>query len=229
MIPSESVVSPRDVTDKSKDVGAHISVMKKEETTDLTIKEIGDQFEFFVDGFHCVKPDGWDGVERVYFLTVKSPDLEILRKKYKLTNKIDGHEFHITVGVERSEDLGKALTDKSAPKNRVFARGNFQQRLGYKIVGYDGTRYFSLYETKTNVNVSIGSVTSYPGGLYLGSSEKFCIDYYSGGTNFQDAMLTYQYDVSDIVRGDPDIPDGEILVKKATLESVKLLENNELV
>jgi len=101
MIPFDKVISPKEVTEKSKDVGAHISVMKKKETEDLVIEEIGNNFEFFVDGFQCVEPDGWDEVKKVYFLTVLSPDLENLRKKYKLNKKIDGHNFHITVGVEK--------------------------------------------------------------------------------------------------------------------------------
>lgn len=102
MIPVDSVTSPKDVTEPGKDVGAHISVMKKDETDGKTIKELGKEFEFFIDGLHSVKPDGWDEVKKVYFLTVKSPELEKLRKRYGLTKKIKGHEFHITVGVEKA-------------------------------------------------------------------------------------------------------------------------------
>ena len=102
-----------------------------------------------------------------------------------------------------------------------------QQYLGYKIVGFDGSRYFSIYDTKTNVDVSIGSICAYKNGLYLGNSEQFCLDYYTGGTDFQDALLTYKYDISDLIRGDPQGTNGEVVVKKATLQSVKVLPKDE--
>ena len=102
MIGKDEVISPKAVTDKDKDVGAHISVMKKKETEGLTIDEIGESFEFFVEGLHTVEPDGWEEVKNVYFITVDAPQLEKLRKKYGLPSKIEGHEFHITVAVEKA-------------------------------------------------------------------------------------------------------------------------------
>jgi hypothetical protein len=103
MIDSDDVLHPKSVTERSKDVGAHISVMKGHEVDGRKIKELGDEFEFFVTGVHSTKPDGWEEVKKVYFITVSSPELEGLRRKYKLPAKIDGHEFHITVGVEKQK------------------------------------------------------------------------------------------------------------------------------
>ena len=99
MIDSDAVISPKEVTEKEKDVGAHISVIKKNETN-KEITELGQEFSFTVTGLQSVKPDGWEEVRKVYFLTVDSPELEDLRTKYDLPKKVEGHDFHITVGVE---------------------------------------------------------------------------------------------------------------------------------
>jgi hypothetical protein len=100
LISDGSVKSPKEVTEKSKDVGAHITIMKKDESEGKDIKEIGEEFEFYLTGLESVKPDGWEEVKKVYFLTVDSEQIEKLRTKYKLPPKIKGHNFHITVGVE---------------------------------------------------------------------------------------------------------------------------------
>lgn len=101
LIDKDNVVHPKEVTDDDKDVGAHITVIKAEEGENLEVEEIGDTFEFFIDGFKAVNPEGWKGVEQVYFISVNSKELESLRKKYDLPAKVDGHDFHITVGVEK--------------------------------------------------------------------------------------------------------------------------------
>lgn len=124
MIDDEAVVHPKEVTPSSKDVGAHITVMKKDETKSLapsddleflTLEEVGEEFEFFIEGLQSVKPDGWEGIKKVYFLNVSSPELEKLRKKYDLTPKIKDHDFHITVGIEKTaqtQTTSNGLIDK---------------------------------------------------------------------------------------------------------------------
>ena len=85
-------------------VGSHISVIGQDEYKDNDlgkIKEIGQEFEFKFKDVKSVDPDGWDEMKNVYFIRVNSPDLEKLRNKYNLSKKIDGHDFHITIGVEK--------------------------------------------------------------------------------------------------------------------------------
>ena len=84
-------------------VGSHISVIKIDEFNDNNlnnIKEIGKEFSFQLGELKSLNPYGWDEMDKVWFLTVISPELENLRKKYKLTPKIDNHEFHITIQVK---------------------------------------------------------------------------------------------------------------------------------
>ncbi len=85
-------------------VGAHISVIGTDEYEDNDlegVKEIGQEFSFTFKDIKSTNPDGWDEMKKVYFVQVKSPELEKLRKKYGLPKLIDGHEFHITIGVEK--------------------------------------------------------------------------------------------------------------------------------
>jgi len=83
-------------------IGAHISVMKNDELKELKIKEIGKEYNFNLGELKSTKPKGWDEVDEVYFVQVSAPELEELRKKYNLPKKIDGHEFHITIAIEKA-------------------------------------------------------------------------------------------------------------------------------
>jgi len=89
---------------KYNSVGAHVSVMYEDEVKDknLEIKEIGEEFNFSLGELKSTKPEGWDEVDKVYFLQIDSPELQDLREKYGLSKKLNGHEFHITVAVEKS-------------------------------------------------------------------------------------------------------------------------------
>lgn len=84
------------------DEGAHISVFYADEMEehDLKIKELNKKFPFIIKEVYSVNPDGWDEMERVWFVKVISPELEALRQKYGLSKKLNGHEFHITFAVK---------------------------------------------------------------------------------------------------------------------------------
>ena len=105
---------------------------------------------------------------------------------------------------------------------QVYRSTKAKKYLGYKIVGFDGARYFSLYRPDLTIDVTIGSVISPPGGLYLGTTKQFCIDYYSNGTDFQDALLTYEYDENDVLSGEPNASSGEVIVKRGKLKEVEI-------
>jgi hypothetical protein len=100
MIPDEEIAHPSGMSKKY--VGAHISVMMKDESDGKNIKEIGQHFQYKIKALQAVKPDGWDGVRTVFFIAVDAPELEDLRKKYGLSAKHKGHDFHITVGLVKS-------------------------------------------------------------------------------------------------------------------------------
>jgi hypothetical protein len=98
-----------------------------------------------------------------------------------------------------------------------------QKRKGYKIVGFDGRRAYSLARTSDTVNINEGSVDVYGGqGLFLGTTPQFVKNYYTGLTDDQDLFLTYEYEESDLLGGDPN-SNGEIKVRKAKLLRVEEL------
>jgi uncharacterized protein YlbG (UPF0298 family) len=83
-------------------VGAHISLISEEELKDkdIEIKEVGDEINFELGDMFSTVPKNWDGIKRVWFIQVKSKELENIRKKYGLPKKINGNEFHITIAIK---------------------------------------------------------------------------------------------------------------------------------
>lgn len=100
----EKVQRPPYFNKKFNNIGAHISVFKSDEIeeNELDIKEIGADVEYSLKDFYTVNPDKWDEMERVWFIGVESKDLERIRDRYGLSKKIEGHDFHITVGVRKA-------------------------------------------------------------------------------------------------------------------------------
>lgn len=102
---------------------------------------------------------------------------------------------------------------------------------GYKIVAFDGERAFSLYQMDKEISLDIGGYEIDPKGLYLGTSRKFCINYYTGLSDdyedgmgkYRDMLLTYEYSIKDLLDGEPYHPDGEVRVKKAKLVDKEVL------
>lgn len=82
--------------------GAHISVIKSEESDKLEkIQEIGEEIEFSLGKVYSTNPEGWEEMERVWFVQIESKRLEHIRQKYGLSKKLNGHEFHITFAVKK--------------------------------------------------------------------------------------------------------------------------------
>jgi len=83
-------------------IGAHITVAYKDEIKDIVIDEIGEKIPMKIKKLYSVNPEGWDGMNKVWFLSIESPRLEQIRKKYNLTKLINKtHDFHITVAVRK--------------------------------------------------------------------------------------------------------------------------------
>ena len=104
LIATKGVDHPEVVSDKGY-VGAHVSVMYPEEYEQAKkkkkrVSEIGDEFDFTLDKMFTTEPEGWDDVRQVYFVSIKSPQLELLRRKYGLSKLLNGHDFHVTVAVK---------------------------------------------------------------------------------------------------------------------------------
>lgn len=100
--------------------GAHIPVILRKEVLfhgQEPIVELETSFEFEIEGLYSVTPDGWPEAEQVWFLKVRSPELEALRKRYFFTPLPGGHDFHIVVAVKMHQD--EALTKRPLPLMRI--------------------------------------------------------------------------------------------------------------
>lgn len=107
-------------------LNAHISVMRREEleTAGGKLTETGKQFRFQIGPLKEVAPMGWDEISKVWFVEVKSPELEALRRSYGL-NPLpvkNGRElqFHITVAVRRKKVLYSNEVAKTASLKGVL-------------------------------------------------------------------------------------------------------------
>lgn len=82
--------------------GAHITVMTKEEGRGISLKELGQKISFNVAGIDTVEPEGWNGVNRVWYVLSASAELEAIRASYGFTPKVaEHHDFHITFGIKK--------------------------------------------------------------------------------------------------------------------------------
>jgi hypothetical protein len=115
------------------------------------------------------------------------------------------------------------------PPFRKLINNGDKKYIGYKIVGWDGKQAFSLYNKHILISLIKGDVITDPKGVFLGTTKNFCIDYYSGMTDNQDLLLTYEYMAKDLLRGDPEHPNGEIVVKEAKLLDIEKVENGEII
>ena len=108
----------------------HISVLRKEEVDELKKKHglkwegvarIGQPFKFYLKRMVDLVPHDWDGMDRVWFLEVESPQLRKYRKSLGFPElpKNDSHgydmRFHITFAVHRgARKAAELFTERRA-------------------------------------------------------------------------------------------------------------------
>lgn len=92
------------------------------------------------------------------------------------------------------------------------------QQIGFKVVAWDGQRAYSLYQKDLIYDIRPGAIHT---NVYMGTSEEFARDYYSGLTDDQDMLFIYGYNPSDIISGGG--PNSEVRVRNAKLLEAKLL------
>ena len=100
---------------------AHVSVLRPgdieqieaEDKLSALNRQLGHRFSYQLGPLMTCKPDGWEEMERVWFVEVKSPELESLRTNLGLTKrpKNNEHQFHITVAVRRASQVAKAAAE----------------------------------------------------------------------------------------------------------------------
>lgn len=104
--------------------------------------------------------------------------------------------------------------------------GNF---LGFRIISHSPDGGYKTLYGQEPFNPVLNKVYAIKGqGLYLGTSKKFCMDYYSGGTDDSDVLLTYEYSPKDLIKGDPtENTDGEVIVSRAKLIEIEHITDDD--
>jgi hypothetical protein len=100
------------VSTSGKYVGAHISVIDPYEFESIrknygisSIPEVGQDVEFQIGQIQKATPVRWKEERDVYFVSVDSPRLSSIRTCYGLWPKLNGHDFHITIGVSPKREI----------------------------------------------------------------------------------------------------------------------------
>ncbi len=115
-------------------LNAHISVIRPEELEQIggpdKISERGHHFRYTLGPVKEVKPDGWDEMSKVWFIEVKSKDLQNLRKSYGLSPLPNNNkfQFHITIGRLRKKVLqNNEISKESSVPRKAVILGNTEE------------------------------------------------------------------------------------------------------
>lgn len=110
----------RDTDDPNEVFNAHISVMRADEVAKIgadKISERGHTFRYTTGAVKEITPGNWNGVSRVWALTILSPELKNLRKSYGLSplpGPNGDWDFHVTFAIRRTKVLQPGAVTKAA-------------------------------------------------------------------------------------------------------------------
>jgi hypothetical protein len=150
---------------------AHISVMRPEEIEKIggpdKVTERGHEFAYTLGPLREVTPAGWADMSKCWFVEVKSPDLEKLRKSYGLPAIPDNNTkpFHITVAVRKRNVLRDS--DTSVGRSSIamdpvnFSKAAFSKAVGWEIKKspIDGFGLFATRDFKPGDVVVSGAMS----------------------------------------------------------------------
>ncbi|NGX46208.1 MAG: hypothetical protein K940chlam2_01394 [Chlamydiae bacterium] len=115
----------------SRSVGAHISVFYEKE--DVIPEELDEKFSFDVNEVRSFTMHTRDGLKKLWVLAVHSPELEMLRERNGCVSKLNGHDFHITLGKQmpaaaegwENVEAISALNYEGEPTRGLESEGDF--------------------------------------------------------------------------------------------------------
>jgi len=93
-------------------IGAHISIIMPGEidwTAPPSLPALGTRYSFSLGHFAWAVPKNIPKATKVYFLTVDSPELVKVRTDAGLPAQYEGHDLHITLGVQYLESTTPPL------------------------------------------------------------------------------------------------------------------------
>lgn len=101
--------------------------------------------------------------------------------------------------------------------------GQARQR-GYKVmaVSEDGAALVSMADARQRFPMKLGPMSMPGKGIFMSPNKQFVLEYYSGH-NDREALLTFEFDPSDVVSGNLTDREPEISVSKADLIEIEPL------
>lgn len=85
---------------------AHVPVILADEWSSKKgwgeILELEETFSFEIQQLCTLKPNGWPHAEKIYFFSLKSPELEKFRERRLLPPLIRGHAFHVAIAYKKA-------------------------------------------------------------------------------------------------------------------------------
>lgn len=95
---------------------AHIPVILPHEAKEkkgwVDTQDLKKTFSFKINKLCSIRPLQWPGIEKVYFLSISSPELERFRERCLLPSLIRGHEFHIAIAYNKKMQGAESPTQK---------------------------------------------------------------------------------------------------------------------
>ena len=101
-----------------------------------------------------------------------------------------------------------------------------ESAIGYKVMEIKDGMLVSLADDNFNIPANIGTTIEFPGqGSYLSPNKEFVLQYYSGLTDNDEALVTLEFDPADIKSGSMDDLESEISVSKAKIIDIEVIKN----
>jgi len=108
---NENEAERADDDEELKILGAHVPVILPDEHQakkgwDLS-KKLGKSFSFsFKSCFSLSYPQEWPEMEKVWYVTIDSPQLKELREQFLLPTTIRGHDFYVLLAFKKKSNSG---------------------------------------------------------------------------------------------------------------------------
>ena len=114
-----------------------------------------------------------------------------------------------------------------------FTKISAKKWYGFKVVGFnkEKNQAYSLYGgAGFPISIEIGNIieAKNPKGFFLGSTKNYVLQYYSDLTDDEELLLTYEFDIEDLLSSFPgkEETEGEIRVRKAKLINIETIDKN---
>lgn len=102
-----------------------------------------------------------------------------------------------------------------------------RKMIGYKVMRTKGNKAISGMNSRLSLPLKKGAVAKFPEqGIFVTPHKQYALDYYSG-LSPDEVLLTFEFDPSAIISGDPTDREPELGVGKATLINWEFLEEED--